>query len=154
MNINKSKEKLDRKINKQRNALPIGQTLETADKYLKFDNKKSKKLKSTRPVIIADKIVNQNGDEEYAVIPGSTKNNKNTTFYGKNGIKYYRHILEVKDNEDQPIKQGEKFKKTIRSTRLPKADVEKMMDKILNHTKQSSENRKKYKEFKNRYKKK
>ena len=148
MNKNKSKQKQNK-----RKTLPIGQTLETADKYLKFNNKTSKELKSTRPVIIADKIINPNGTEEYAIIPGSTQNNKNTTYYGKNGIKFYRHIMEVKDNEGHPITQNEKFKKTTNSTQLPKADVDKMMNKILNHTKQSLENRKKYQEFKNRYKK-
>ena len=130
--------------------LPIGQTLETKDNYLPKNNNTSKK---TRPVIIADKRINNLGKEEYAVILGSKRNTKNTTYYGKNGIKFYRHTLEVRDNENQPIQQGAKFKKTKNSTQIPRKDVEVMMDKLLNHTKQSSENRKKHSEFKNRNKK-
>lgn len=153
MDINKSRENLDKKIEKFKKALPIGRTLETSDEYLKFDKKTSKNLKSRRPVIIADKIVNPKGEEEYAVIPGSNQDTKNTTYYGKNGINYYRNMLEVRDNDGQPIKQGEKFKVTAKSTQIPKEDIERIKDKVLNHTKQSSENRKKYQEFKNRYKK-
>ena len=134
-------------------SLPIGQTLETQDKYLKYNSKTSKQRRSSRPVIIADKQVNPKGEEEYAVIPGTTQESPHSTKYGKFGIKRYRHNIEVRDNEGKPIQQNDKFKVTSKSTKLPKNEAEKIKDKVLNHTNFSSENRMKMDEFKNRYKK-
>lgn len=155
--VNTQKNPVTKKKNKTRNVkeniskkVPIGQTLETKDNYLPKNKNTSKK---TRPVIITDKRINDLGKEEYTIIPASKRNTRNTTYYGKNGIKFYRHTLEVRDNENRPIQQGAKFKKTKNSTQIPRKDVEVMMDKLLNHTKQSSANRKKYSEFKNRNKK-
>lgn len=140
-------------IKKSPSSLAIGQTLETKDEYLPHNKKMTQQLKSSRPVIIVDKFINDKGKEEYAVVPGSTQNNSNTTYYGKYGIKSYRHTLEVNDNEGKAISRNEKFKLTKTCTKIPINDAKTIRRNILNHTKQSSENRKKYDEFKNRYKK-
>lgn len=134
--------------------LPIGQTLETKDKYLPIDKKHSKILKSSRPVIIVAKQLNENGDEEYAVVPTSTRNTRNTREFNKSGIKYVRNNLEIEDNQKRPIMQNEKFILSKRTTRIPIETAENLLNSTLNHTKFSSQNRKKYNEFKNRYKKK
>ena len=115
------------------------------DVYLPNDTSHELKNKK-RPVIIVDK----NSKEEYVVIPGSTQGTVNTTYYGKHGIEYYRHNIEISDNEGKAIKQNEKFRVTINSTRLPEVEAARIKDKVINHTKFSSENKKKYQEFKNR----
>lgn len=149
--IKTSKDKLDSKRNRVRaGRLLIGQTLETNDRFLPHKAGKVPERKS-RPVIIANKQLNPKGVEEYSIIPGSTKKTKNTTYYGKNGIEFYRHNVEVRDNEGNPITQNEKFKVTKKSSVLPNRDIDKIRNKVVNHTKFSSENKKKVVEFKNRY---
>ena len=138
---------------KKSNSLDIGKTLVTKDEFLQHKAKTTQQLKSSRPVIIVDKIINNNGKEEYAIVPGSTQNSANTTYYGKYGIKRYRHTLEINDNEGKPISKNNKFKLTEKCSKLPPEEALKIYDKVLYHTKQSSENRKKYDEFKKRYKK-
>lgn len=132
--------------------IDIGQTLETNDIYLPHKKNKVPESKS-RPVIVVDKIKNPKGESEFAVVPGSTKDTANTTRYGKYGIKYYRHNIEVVDNENKPIKQNDKFSVTEKSTKLPVSEAKKIKDEVINHTRFSSENRRKYSEFQNRYKK-
>ena len=135
-------------------SLPIGQILETKDKYLPVDKKHSTILKESRFVIIVAKQLNNNGAEEYGVVPTSTKNTKNTREYNKNGIKYVRNNLEVEDNEKKPIMQNDKFISSDRFARISTKDAKELLDSTLNHTKFSSVNRQKYAEFKNRYQKK
>lgn len=48
---------------------------------------------------------------------------------------------------------NKKFRKTTKSIILPLSDIKQITNKVINHTKFSSENRRKYIEFKNRYKK-
>lgn len=126
----------------------IGQTLESNDLYLPYKENKKPKSKS-RPVIVVDK----NKKEEFVVIPGSTQETKNTTKYGKYGIDYYRHNIEIEDNEGKPITLNTKFQITKKSTILPEKEATKIYDKVLNHTKFSSENKKKIEQFKNKHKK-
>lgn len=150
-----NKNRLSKKSILKKEALLIGQTLETKDKYLPHNKKTSIKLKDSRPVIIVDKLTNKHGVEEYAVIPGSTSDNdKHSTRYQKHGIVRYRHNIEVRDDEGKPIQQNNKFKRTSRCSNIPIKDATKMRETVLNHGKLSSENRKKYEEFKNRQRKK
>ena len=138
---------------KKNKKVPCGQTLESNDLYLPY--KKSQKPNSkSRPVIVVDKITNPCGIEEFAVIPGTTQKTKHTTFYGKNGIERFRHNIEIEDDEGKPITLNIKFQITGNSTILPENDIKKIYDKVLNHTKFSSENKKKFETFKNRHKKK
>ncbi len=153
-----SKKINDKKINKVKNrvlnkSLPIGQTLETQDKYLPNNKKTSNELKSSRPVIIADKQINPSGIEEYAIMVGSTQKTKNTFPYNKNGIKNIRNNIEVEDNESKPITLNSKFRLTNNSTRIPEKEIKKLYDNVVNHNRFSSENRKKKNKFDNRYKK-
>ncbi len=150
---NAYKNKSFNKQNKQMKHLPIGQTLETKDCYLPVDKKHSKELKSSRPVIIADKLVNPQGKEEYLIIPTSTKDTRNTHPYNKHGINYIRNNIEIVDNEGKPIMQNEKFRKTNKCSRLPESDTIQIYNNTVNRTRFSSENRKKQENFWNRYKK-
>lgn len=145
----KKQSKSQRKLptTQKKKSIPIGQTLESNDIYLPH---KTTTQSKARPVIVVDKKKNKQGDEELAVVPGSTQNTPNTKYYGKNGIKYYRKSLEVEDDEGNPIKEGQKFKKTSRCTQLPLKDVKEIKDQVLNHSKRSSENRKNYSKFQKR----
>lgn len=130
---------MSKKYLRKNQKLPIGQTLETKDDFLPH-YKTSQIKKSSRPVIIADVIINNSGKEEYMIIPVSKKTN-NTSFYGKYGIKRYRNIVEVFDNENKPIMNNKKFRKTTKSIILFLNDVKQITNKVINHTKFSSENR-------------
>lgn len=133
--------------------ISIGQTLETNDLYLPYQKNKVPANK-TRPVIVVDKIKNPRGEEEFAVVPASTKRNKNTNSLNKKGIQNFRHNLEIVDNENKPIKQNRKFQLNDKCTKLELSDVDKIKDIVINHNKFSSENKRKYNEFQNRYKQK
>lgn len=141
-----SKLRKEKRFNRRRQEsspiIKIGQTLSSNDLYLPYNKGRVPESKE-RPVIVADK----NKNNELVVIPGSTQKTSNTTFYGKHGIKFYRHNLETKDNEGNPIKYGAKFRKTNKCTQIPYRDVIQIKDKVLNHTRFSSENKKKYNEF-------
>lgn len=134
------------KQNKQKR-VNIGQTLETNDIFLPHD--KPAKPKS-RPVIVVDK----NKKNELVIVPGSKEKTPNTKEYHRHGIKLYRLVIEVEDNEGKPIKVNEKFQRNEKCTKLPINEALTIRDKVLNHSKNSSENRLKYEKFNNRYKKK
>ncbi len=85
---------------------------------------------------------------------GSSKKTKNTFSYNKYGIKNIRNNIEIEDNENKPITLNNKFRLTNNSTRIPEIETEKIFNKVVNHTKFSSENRVKHKKFIDRYKKK
>lgn len=135
-------------------SLPIGQTLETQDKYLPNNKKTSKELKSSRPVIIADKLINPSGMEEYAVLVGSSQETRNTRKYGKYGIKFVRNNIEIEDNESKPITLNDKFRLTNNCSKIPINETKILYDNVINRTRFSSENRKKKEIFDNRYNKK
>lgn len=138
---------------KKKKSLSIGQTLETNDRNLPY-GKNQKPDNKSRPVIIADKQKNLFGEEEFLVIPASKQETRNTFRYGKFGIKNIRNNIEIEDNEGLPIKLNDKFKLTENCSKLPEEDTIKIYDRVLNHTRFSSENRKKQEQFHNRYKKK
>ena len=138
----KKEKRYNRRSEKTLPLIKIGQTLSSNDLYLPYNKGRVPESKE-RPVIVADK--NKFGD--LAIIPGSTRDTLHTTYYGKHGIKFYRHNLEIKDNEGKPIRYGYKFRKTEKCTQIPLNEVKVIKDKVLNHTRFSSENKKKYHEF-------
>lgn len=129
--------------------IEVGQTLESNDLNLPHDKNNPPKSKK-RPVITA--FINR--DNELAVIPASTQKTKNTTYYGRYGIKFYRNVIEIEDNEGKPIKVGEKYRVTDKCTKLPIQETKFITNQVINHTRNSSENRRKLEEYKNRHKKK
>ena len=143
---------MNNKKSKYKRSLPIGQTLETNDLYLPYKRNKKPASKS-RPVIIADKQVSPKGIEEYSVIVGSARETRNTFKYGKFGIKHIRNNLEIEDDEGKPITQNKKFRVTEKCSRLPNNETTKLYDRVVNHTRFASDNRKKKDKFDNRYKK-
>ena len=63
---------------KNKNKIEIGQTLESNDLYLPWEKGKMPKSKS-RPVIVVDK----NKYDDLVIVPGSTRDTPNTTYYNK-----------------------------------------------------------------------
>lgn len=141
--MKKNQTKSKRTTRKTSQSIQIGQTLESNDLYL--PHKKATKSKH-RPVIVVDK----NKREEMVIVPGSSKKTSHTTEYKKYGIKYYRHNIEIEDDEGKPIKVGPKFKKTEKCSKLPESEAVRIRNDVINHSRFASENRKKYKKFKNK----
>ncbi len=126
----------------------IGQTLETNDIYLPHKKNRVPKSKK-RPILVVDK----NEFNELVVVPGSKKKTNNTVPYNRYGLKNYRISIEIEDNEGNPIKENEKFRKTKNCSVLPESETLKIKDNVINHSRFTSENRKKYNLFINRHKK-
>ncbi len=123
---------------------PNGRMLKTKDEYLPKEKGKVKELKDKRWVAVID----SNQKNELAVVRLTDEEQKNTTALPtyKKGNKrdtYFKHFVETEDNEGNPIvatKNG-KFQENPAKYDLSKRELEKVKDKVLNHTKQSSKNR-------------
>lgn len=129
---------------------PNGRTLKTKDEYLPKRDSKVQKLKGRRWVV----VVESNKRNELAVVRLTGENQKNTTLlpdYKKGNQKdtYFKHFVETKDNRGNPIKATRtgKFQENPPQYDLSKRELDKVKDKVLNHTKQSSENRRKLEEL-------
>lgn len=122
---------------------PNGRTLETADKYLPIIARKSKDPKEERRIIIID----SNRRDELAVVRFSTKNQPNTTALptykkGNKKASYFRHFVEIQDNEGNAIKvDGKRFKENSRRDDLTPDELKKVKNTVLYHVKQSQTNR-------------
>jgi hypothetical protein len=130
---------------------PSGRTLETQDKYLPTDKKgKPTNPKENRRVAIID----SNRHDELAVVSLTTQKQPNTTSlptYKKGNKKgtYFKHFVEVEDNERNPIKvDGKKFKENPRADDLKPSEVIRVRETVLKHTKQSESNRAKIEKLK------
>lgn len=131
-------------------SVPVGRTLKTKDKYLPHDKKKVHELKERRWVVVIDK----NTNEELAIIRLTDEKQPNTTrlsSYKKGNKKdtYFKHFVEIEDNEGNAIRvDGKKFIENLKQFDLSAREVDFVKDKVLNHTKQSQENRKKISDLK------
>lgn len=87
-------------MTKKKKFIPWGRTLTTNDRYLGKQKTGSKK---TRPVVVVDTY-----EDDLAVVPLSSKKGANRTElkgYQNKKTKqktYYKHYLEIEDNEGQP----------------------------------------------------
>lgn len=125
---------------------PNGRTLKTKDEYLPQEKGKVKELKNKRWVAVID----SNQKNELAVVRLTDEEQKNTTelpTYKKGNKRktHFKHFVETEDNEGKPIKatKNGKFQENSPAYDLSARELVKIKDKVLNHTKQSSENRKK-----------
>lgn len=130
----------------------LGRTLKTKDKYLPYNEKKIKQLKDKRWVVVIDK----NTDEELAIVRLTDEKQPNTTYLPtyKKGNKrdtYFKHFVETKDDEGNAIRvDGKKFLENATEYDLSKKELKFLRDKVLNHSKQSQENRNKILILKNK----
>ena len=125
--------------------IPRGRTLSTHDHYLGNSKTGSQKR---RAVV----VIESNNRQELAVVPLSSRSGKNRTNLPKyqDGRSYYKHFVEIEDNEGKPIRIGVKFKENHPKNDVSPSDVDKIREKVFLHSRQSSENLKKLKKFRDK----
>lgn len=135
---------------KKKRFIPWGRTLTTNDNFLGKQKTKSCK---TRPVVVVD-----TNNENLAVVPLSSKKGANRTeLKGYTNPKtkkptYYKHYLEIEDNEGRPIRVNEKFRENHKNMDISHKDVESIRDTIFKKAKTKQHNINQFKKFKNRKK--
>jgi hypothetical protein len=119
---------------------PNGRTLKTKDEYLPTSQKgSSTNPKEKRHVAVVD----SNRNDELAVVRMTTQKQQNTTpirTYKKGNGKetYFKHFVEIADNEGKPIKvDGVKFIENPCSFDLSKNELQAVQKKVFKHTVQS-----------------
>ncbi len=113
---------------KSKRFIPWGRTLTTKDNFLGKQKTKSCK---TRPVVVVD-----TNNEDLAVVPLSSKKSTNRTEKGYKNPKtkqktYYKHYLEIEDNEGHPIRVNEKFRENHKNMDVSREQVLDIRQKIL-----------------------
>ena len=132
-------------MTKKKKFIPWGRTLTTNDRYLGKQKTGSKK---TRPVVVVD-----NYEDDLAVVPLSSKKGANRTElkgYQNKKTKqktYYKHYLEIEDNEGQPIRVNDKFRENHKNMDLSRKDVLDIRQTIFTKAKTKQRNKKLYDKF-------
>lgn len=128
--------------------VPQGRTLSTRDNYL--GNGKKTGSKKERPVVVIE--ANENND--LAVVPLSSRQGKNRTRLKnyQQGQSYFKHYVEIADDEGKPIRINKKFKENHPNMDVSGEDVQKIKDKVLYHGKASITNREKMNKFRGKKK--
>lgn len=139
----KNTKKSDKNVSKR---YPNGRTIKTQDKYLPTDKKgKSTKQKTKRRVVVVD----SNRYDELAVVRLTTQNQPNTTelrTYKKGNGKttYFKHFVEIMDDEGNPIKiDGKKFIENPWAWDLSADEIEYVRRGVFEGKRQSDDNKKK-----------
>lgn len=128
---------------------PWGRTLTTNDSYLGKQKTESRK---TRPVVVVD----NNAKNELAVVPLSSKKGSNRTElkgYQNEKTKkktYYKHYLEIEDNEGKPITINLKFRENHKNMDIAHETVESIRDMLFKKSKTKQFNIKQLDRFKKR----
>lgn len=135
-----------KKVNQGRTAsgrVPQGRTLKTQDNYLGGKKTTSKK---ERPVV----VIETNANNDLAVVPMSSRKGKDRTRLKnyQQGQSYFKHYVEIMDDEGNPIRVNKKFQENHPNMDVSGEDVEKIRDKVFNHSRPAPENREKMKRFK------
>lgn len=130
---------------------PNGRTLKTKDKYLPIvKDKKSDNPKDERWVAIID----SNRKDELAVVRLTKQNQPNTTHLptykkGNGQRSFFKHFVEIVDDAGDPIKvDGRKFQENPREFDLNAEQLATVKSKVIDHCRQSSENKKKIADLK------
>ena len=140
-------------MTKKQKFIPWGRTLTTNDNYLGKQKTNSKK---TRGVVVVDTY-----DNNLAVVPLSSRDGANRTelkgynkSFGKDKKKdkkkvktYYKHYLEIEDNEGQPIRVNKKFRENHKNMDLSRDDVLDIRQTIFTKAKTKQRNQKLYDKF-------
>lgn len=127
--------------------VPQGRTLTTQDNYL---SRKETNSRKERPVV----VIEANKDNELAVVPLSSRSGRNRTQLKnyQQGQSYFKHFVEVEDNEGKPIRVNDKFRENHPNMDVAQRDVGVIKDKVLYHSTQAADNRAKMKRFRNKKK--
>lgn len=142
----KSKAPAPQKSRTDDGKVPQGRTLKTQDNFLPGGNKTGSTKE--RPVV----VIEDNGKNELAVVPLSSRNGKDRTrlWNYQQGQSYYKHYVEIEDDEGKPIRINEKFQENHPNMDVSSEDVEKIRDKVFNHSRPATKNREKMDEFRKR----
>lgn len=136
--------------------VPNGRTVKTQDKFLPVEKKgKSTDPKDRRTVVVID----SNSAAELAVVRLTTQKQANTSelpsyIKGNKKKTRFKHFVEITDNEGKPIKiDGIKFIENGKEYDLTVAELQQIRNKVLKHSAQATENKKKLAKLKKRIKK-
>lgn len=133
---------------KKQRFIPWGRTLTTKDNYLGKQKTRSCK---TRPVVVVD-----TNNEDLAVVPLSSKKGVNRTElkgYKNPRTKqktYYKHYLEIEDNEGHSIRVNEKFRENHKNMDVTKKQVDEIRSTIFSKAKTKQRNKNLYNKFHNK----
>ena len=125
--------------------IPWGRTLTTNDKFLGKQKTGSSK---TRPVVVVD-----TKDNNLAVVPlSTTKGSNRTELKGYKNPKtnkktYYKHYLEIEDNEGLPIQINEKFRENHKNMDVPLKNVDEIRSVIFTKARTKQRNSKLHNKF-------
>ena len=122
--------------------VPQGRTLTTHDKYL---DRKAKQPEKERPVVVIE--ANENND--LAVVQLSTQVGKDRTRLKnyQQGQSYFKHFVEIEDDEGKPIRVNEKFRENHPNMDVSREDVKRIKDKVLGNSRPAAKNRDKIDKF-------
>ena len=103
-----------------------------------------------RPVV----VIEANARNELAVVPLSSRAGKNRTQLKnyQQGQSYFKHFVEIEDNEGKPIKVNAKFRENHPNMDLSEKDVIYIKDKVLKHSAPMHDNQKKLNELRKKKK--
>ena len=135
-----------RAVNPSRTAggkVPQGRTITTRDNYL-GDGGKTGSTKE-RPVV----VIETNDKNELAVVPLSSRKGNNRTLLKnyEQGQSYFKHFVEIEDDEGNPIVVNEKFRENHPNLDVSDDSVEFIRDTVFNHSKTMQKNQKKINKF-------
>lgn len=141
--IRKSKKNISGKGRTSSGRVPQGRTLSTYDHYLPGGKKTGSKKK--RPVV----VIEANANNDLAVVPLSSRIGKNRTRLKnyQQGQSYFKHYVEIEDDEGKPIRVNKKFKENHPNMDVSERDTERIKKVVLNRSRPMLENRKKMAKF-------
>lgn len=122
--------------------VPQGRTLTTRDKYL---DRKAKQPDKSRPVV----VIETNERNDLAVVQLSSRNGKDRTRLKnyQQGQSYFKHYVEIMDDEGKPIRVNQKFKENHPNMDVSGEDVAFIKDKVFSHSKPMHKNKKRIDTF-------
>lgn len=134
-----------KKVNQARTTsgkVPQGRTLTTRDKYL---NKQAQEPEKERPVV----VIETNEANDLAVVQLSSRKGKDRTRLKnyQQGQSYFKHYVEIMDDEGNPIRVNNKFKENHPNMDVSGEDVAFIKDKVFYHSKPIQKNGKRINSF-------
>ena len=123
--------------------VPQGRTLSTHDNYLPGGKKTGSQKE--RPVV----VIEANTENDLAVVPLPTRKGSNRTHLKnyQQGQSYFKHYVEIEDDEGNSIQINQKFRENSPSMDVSAEDVEFIKDKVFNHSRPMQANQKKIEKF-------
>ena len=94
-------------------------------------------------------IIETNDRDELAVVLLSSRDGKNRTKLKKyqQGQSYFKHFVEIEDDEGKPIKVNKKFRENHPRADVSASDISKIRDKVFKHSSVAYQNNKKIEKF-------